>query len=513
MVTASRPRTRARVALACAAVGLLAACGGGGSGTGVPVPDGRITVAAQFSPDSGYGIDTDDAYVLSQLGVTESLVASGTDGVARPRLATAWNQVDPRTWRFTLRHGVVFQDGTPLNPAAVARSLTWLAGVSTPPRAIKGVGLAVVPDGADGVRVTTTNPDPILPLRLSAPSTGILAPSAYAATPPKVQGTGTGPMTITAANGTQSAELARNDRYWGERPTLSGVTVNYVSDPAARALALRAGDADIAQGLPESSALEFTDSNGYTNQTVAAPRTDSLLLNQSAAPFDDPRVRQAVTAAIDRTALAEQALAGSAVPASELFGPAVPWGSSAPPPAADVERAKSLLAQAGYGPGRPLQVTLATYPNRPELPTLATAIQAMLRGAGIEATIRVGDYDADEPDLLAGKYQMYILSRSYLTDVADAGATLSTDYTCQGSYNINSYCSPQFDAIVAPLATQTDAAQRQDGFRRAAEKLNADAVGVPLVHTQVNGVGRQVAGYAVDPLEQSLVTPGLATTQ
>lgn len=512
MSTAPLLRTRARVALVCAVVGLLAACGGGG-GSGAVVPDGRITIAAQFSPGAGYGIDTDDAYVLSQLGVTESLVAAGTDGVPRPRLATAWTRVDPRTWRFTLRPGVLFQDGTPLTPAAVARSLTWVAGVGAPPRAIKGVGLAAAPDGTDAVRVTTAAPDPILPLRLSGPSTGILAPSAYAANPPTVQGTGTGPMVLVAANGTRSAELARNDRYWGERPRLAGVTVDYVTDPAARALALRSGDVHIAQGLPESAALEFTEGNGYTNQAVAAPRTDSLLLNQAAAPFDDIRVRQAVTAAIDRTALGEQALAGSAVPASELFGPAVPWGSSEPPPPADPERAKALLAQAGYGPGRPLQVTLATYPNRPELPTLATAVQAMLRAAGVEATIRVGDYDAAEPDLLAGRYQMYILSRSYLTDVADAGATLTSDYTCGGSYNVNRYCNPEFDRLVVPLATVTDPAGRQDVFRRAAAKLNADAVGVPLVHTQVNGVGRQVAGYSVDPLEQSLVTPGLAVTQ
>ncbi|MDQ4117782.1 MAG: ABC transporter substrate-binding protein [Actinomycetota bacterium] len=512
MPAASHLRTRARVAAACAAVGLLAACGGGAGG-GAVVPDGRATLAVQFSPDSGYGIDTDDAYVLSQLGVTDTLVASGADGVPRPRLATAWDQVDPLTWRFTLRPGVVFQDGTPLTPQAVARALTWVAGAGSPPRAIKGVGLAATPDGADGVRVTTTEPDPILPLRLSSPSTAVLAPSAYAANPPSVQGTGTGPMTITSTDGTQGAELMRNDRYWGERPKLAGVTVNYVPDPAARALALRAGDVDVAQGLPETAALEFTESGGYTNQTVAAPRTDSLLLNQSAAPFDDIRVRQAVTAAIDRKALGEQALAGSAVPASELFGPAVAWGSPAPPPPADVGRAKALLAQAGYGPERPLQVTLATYPNRPELPTLATAVQAMLRAAGIEATIRVGDYDASEPDLLAGRYQMYILSRSYLTDVADAGATLSTDYTCHGSYNVNRYCSPEFDALVAPLGGITDPAARQAVFRRAAQKLNADAVGVPLVHTQVNGVGHQVAGYTVDPQEQALVTPGLAVTR
>lgn len=508
------PPTRRRVglALACAALGLVTGCGGGGVGSGAVVPDAQLTIAMQFAPGAGYAVDTDDAFVVSQLGVGESLVASGADGVARPSLATEWSQTDPRTWRFVLRPNVMFQDGTPLTPAAVVNALSWVAGVSAPPRAVKGIGLTAVADGANAVTVSTTAPDPILPLRLSSANTAILSPAAYESNPPKVQGTGTGPMRITAINGTQSATLARFDGYWGGRPLLAGVTANYVSDPAARALSLRAGDVDIAQELPESAALEFTESDGYVNQTVAAPRTDSLMLSQSAPPFRDVRVRQAITKAIDRTALGEQALAGSAVPASELFGPAVAWGSQERPPAPDVEGAKALLAQAGFGPQNSLRVDLGTYANRAELPTLATAVQGMLRAAGVEATIQVADYEAQEPDLLAGRYQMYLLSRSYLLDVPDAGATLSSDYSCQGSYNINRYCSPAFDALIAPLGVTTDPAARQEIFKRAAARLNTDAVGVPLVHTQANGVGSKVTGYTVDPLAKTLVTGELAKT-
>ncbi|GAA1394316.1 ABC transporter substrate-binding protein [Pseudonocardia kongjuensis] len=514
VAVARRRRSPLRVAAALAAsAAILTACGGPGGGTGEIVPDGELTLAMAFGPGAGYAVDTDDAFVLSQLGVTESLVASGADGEARPALATGWEQQadDPRTWRFELRPDVTFQNGEPLTGEAVATALNWTAGVEAPPRALRGIGLAAAADGADAVRITTTAPDPILPLRLSSANAAILAPSAFGATPPAVQGTGTGPMTITQVNGTQSVTLERNDTYWGERPQLAAITANFVPDPSARALALRAGDADIAQELPEAAALEFTGDE-YTNETVAAPRTASLLLNQSRAPFDDIRVRQAVTAAVDRTALGEQALAGSAVPASELFGPAVSWGSQDPPPPADPARARQLLAEAGFGPDNPLRVELGTYSTRAELPTLATAVQEMLRAAGIEANIQVGDYDAREPALLGGDYDMYLLSRSYLIDVPDAGATLTSDYSCDGSYNINRYCSPEFDALIAPLATETDPQARQEIFARAAEQLNTDAVGVPLVHTRANGVGNRVAGYTVDPLAKTLVVPGLART-
>jgi peptide/nickel transport system substrate-binding protein len=491
-----------RLIVVLALLGLVAGCGAPASSG----PPDELRIAAQFAPKAGYAMDTDDAFIVTQLGAGESLVTAGPDGTAQPGLATSWTQTGP-TWTFRLRPGVTFQDGSPLTPAAVVTALNWVVGVSAPPRAVKGIGLVAAEAGPEAVAVTTTAPDPILPLRLSSPNTAILAPSAYAGGAPSVLGTGTGPMRLVSTDGNQQATLERNDAYWGDRAQLATVSVRYITDPAARALALRAGDVDVAQGLPESALLEFTPQNGYADQTVAAPRTVSLMLNQSRAPFNDLRVRQAVAKAIDRTALAEQALAGSALPASELFGPAVAWGSQDPPPAPDVEGAKALLAGLP-----PITVTLQTYPNRPELPTLATAVQGMLREVGIDVRIQVGEYATQEPALLAGDYDMFLLSRNYLTDVPDTGASLTSDYSCAGSYNINHYCSPGFDALLAPLATVTDSAQRQQVFRDAATKLTADVAGVPLVHSQENAVSKGVSGFVVDPLAKSLITPAVTKT-
>lgn len=506
------PRAGAAV-LAVVAFAAVACGGGAASPTGTPIPDGTLTVAMQFSPRSGYAIDTDDAFVLAQLGATETLVDADEDGRGIPRLATEWAQVDPRTWRFTLRPGVTFHDGTPLTPAAVAGSLTWVAGSAAPPRAVRGIGLVAEPDGDAAVLVRTTNPDPILPLRLTSPNTAILAPSAYSGDgPPAALGTGTGPMRLTVTDGTQSASLERNNAYWGGRPQLANVRAQYVPDPSARALSFRAGDVDVAQGIPEAAVLELQATPGVEVRSVAAPRTVSLFMNQSAAPFSDVRVRQAVQKAIDRTALAEQALAGAALPASELFGPAVPWGSTQAPPAPDLPGTAALLEQAGFGPGNPLTVRLWTYPNRPELPVLATAVQAMLAEAGITAEIQIGEYSTQEPEILAGRYDLFVLSRSYLTDVPDAAGVLTSDYTCQGSYNLDRYCSPEFDALVAELSGITDAADRQDVFAQAAQRLVTEATGVPLVHPTDSSAVRGVAGFEADPTGKVLVTAELAKT-
>jgi peptide/nickel transport system substrate-binding protein len=219
---------------------------------------------------------------------------------------------------------------------------------------------------------------------------------------------------------------------------------------------------------------------------------------------------RAIELAIDRPALAAQVLGGSATAASDVFGAGVSWGNAAIPPGADPGAAARLLAQAGYGPGKPLTLRLWTYPARAELPTLATAVQAMLKTAGIEATIRVAEYNTVESDVLAGRYDLFLLSRSYLTDIPDAAGFLSSDYTCAGSYNLDRYCSPAFDALVGSLSRAADPTQRQQIFRAAAQQLNHDIVGVPLVHSQARVGMRNVTGFVPDPQEHYLLTPQLA---
>jgi peptide/nickel transport system substrate-binding protein len=508
-----RTRGAPGVVVVVAVVLLLTSCSSAPSAdVGTVLPDREVTVAFQFPPRSAYALDSDEGARLARFGVVETLVALDEDAQPVPQLATAWEQqVDLRTWRFQLRPGVVFHDGNVLDSAAVVTALGYISSVAAPPRAINGIGLKVAADGADAVLISTTEPDPILPLRLSSGATGILSPVAYAGGgQPAIIRTGTGPLQLTEVNGVQSATLLRFDGYWGEKAAAETINVRYLPDPPARALAIRAGDVNLTEGLPEASLAELSATEGVTVESYPAARTIELLLNQSAPPFSDIRVRQAVTAAIDRPALAQQVLNGAALPAAELFGPAVPWGSTKPPAGANVAEARRLLADAGYGPDNPLSVRLWTFPNRPELPLLATAVQAMLAQAGIQARIEIGDYAAQEPQVLAGRFDMFISSRSYLSDFPDPTGVLTSDYSCAGSYNIDHYCSAEFDALLATLPGISDPGQRQQVFREAAQKLVADAVGVPLVHARNTVALRGVTGFVADPLDLRPVLPELA---
>lgn len=385
-------------------------------------------------------------------------------------------------------------------------ALTYITGVTAPPRSVRDTGLTVKADGADAVTISTAQPDPTLPLRMSSGNLGILAPSAYVAgKQPTVLRTATGPYVLTSISGADSAVLERNETYWGTKPATGKVTVRYVTDPQSRALALQSGDVQFAEGLPHAS-VEQVKAAGAEVVSYPAARTVELLLNQSAKPFSDLKVRQAVTAAIDRNVLATQVLGGAAASAADLFGPAVPWGVKTPPPAADPATAKRLLAEAGHSS---LTVRLWTFPNRPEMPVLATAVQSMLGEAGIKVEVTVGDYSAQEPKVLAGDFDMFLNSRSYLSDFADAASVLTSDYTCKGSYNIDHFCSAEFDRLVAGLSTTSDVGARQKIFADAAAMLTEQAVGVMIVHPNNTAGSRGVTGFVPDPLGVRPVLPHL----
>ncbi|WP_305789656.1 ABC transporter substrate-binding protein [Symbioplanes lichenis] len=476
------------------------------AGCSTPAADKTDTfsVALQFPPRSAYAFDADDGALLMTLGVAETLTTVDDKAEPAPSLAVKWEQTG-RTWRFHLRPGVTFHDGTPLTPAAVVTALTYIAKVSAPPRAIRGIGFQIAAAGAEAVDITTAQPDPVLPLRMSSGNLAVLAPAAYTKGQPAVIRTATGPYVLEEVQGADQAVLARNDHYWGTPAGARRVTVRYLTDPQSRALALQSGDVQFAEGLPDAS-LDQLRKAGAEVTSYPAARTIELLLNQSAPPFSDLRVRQAVTAAIDRPALASQVLNGAATPAADLFGPAVPWGVTTAPAGADVARAKQLLAEAGHPS---LKVRLWTFPNRPELPLLATAIQAMLAKAGIEVEVSVGDYAAQEPKVLAGEFDMFLNSRSYLSDFADAASVLTSDYTCQGSYNIDHYCSPEFDGLVAGLSASESVPRRQAGFAKAAAMLTEDAAGVMIVHPANTAGQRGVTGFVPDPLGVRPVLPQL----
>jgi peptide/nickel transport system substrate-binding protein len=470
---------------------------GGGDSSDDAQDGSRLRVALAFPPAENLSPYGADATILSRLGVTEGLTALDANGTAAPALAESWSRENDRTWEFTLREAT-FQDGTDVTPAAVADALTHATQAKPAPAALAGVTLTAKADGDTVVRITTEDPDPVLPLRLSSPSLAVLAPKAYG-TSSRVDpvGTATGPFELTKVTGSTAATLDRYDDYWGGRAQAAGVDVKFIADGTARASALRTDQTDLAEAVPVSQAATLDKA---TRKATATTRTTSLLLNTASGPFKDAGLRAAARQAVDTTVLAKDVYEGYADAGAGIYGPAVTW--------AEAKRTKPAgRAQADDPKGT--SITLATYDNRPELPEVAQVLKQQLEKAGFAVKLEVREYSRLESDALDGKFDAFVLARNTLVDTGDPISVLAGDYTCDGGYNIAQLCDTDVDRAVTKAENTTDTAKRQDAAMAAeAEILGTDAV-VPLVHQRIiTGVGTSVRGALLDPYERALVGIG-----
>jgi peptide/nickel transport system substrate-binding protein len=477
---------------------LLSGCFASGDDTATGASDDRIALAMLLPPRSALSPFSDDAFKLSRWSTAETLVVLDADGAAQPALATAFAQVDPTTWRFEIRRGVTFHDGTVMTVAAVVASLTAATKASPRPRILDGVDLTAKPDPAaadTAVLVTTGTTDPLVPQRLSSPQLSILATAAYGANgvvnPVRH---GTGPFELVAVDGTSGATLNRYDGYWGERAKAAGIDVDFVPDGTARAAALRTGAADVVEAIPVSQAA-LLDATQVIE--VPMPRTNTLYLNTRKGPFVDPAVRAAARRAVDRDTIVATVYEGRADIAAGLLGPALPWAAAARPPRAST--APKAIAET--------PIVLATFTDRAELPEVAVQLQRQLEAAGFQVRQEVREYAQIEADALAGRFDAFILSRATVLDSGDPVAYLYSDFACKGSFNIAQLCAPAIDAALTAAAAIPAGPARQAAIMQAEKLVLESDAAIPLLHERViQGESGAFTDVARDSRERRLIT-------
>jgi peptide/nickel transport system substrate-binding protein len=499
-------KRRAFVGGALAGATLLASLVGFGRAA---AQDTTIVLAEIFGARAGWALETDDAYVLTKAGCLEMLTRVDFDGTLKPGLAVSWTQTAPTTWDFTLRPDVRFADGAPLDAAAVVGALNRALHVAAPARAFSPrLVSAVTAVDQRTVRITTPSPSALVPLRMASPNTGILSPAAYQGERINPIRTCTGPFTAVEDVPRQALRLERNPNYWGGPVGYARAELRYVPDGQVRATMAQTGEAQIATVLPVTELRQPPRTLNVV--TTDLTRVTSLYLNDAVAPFSDVRVRQAIQAALDTSAIAASVYEGLAGPAVGPFVPGHPWApAGAAPVTRDLARARSLLAAAGVQPSS-IRFELLIYSERPELPDLASVIQAQLGELGITVTIRNASYSSLEGDVLAGHFQAMLLSRNHLTDVPDPGAYLTADYTCHGTYNISHFCEPALDARLEEAVALPDSQRRFAVYAEIATQLQRDAASVFLIRErQRDAVSASVGGYRTHPLGHYILTRDL----
>jgi peptide/nickel transport system substrate-binding protein len=464
-----------------------------------------VLVVALDSPvltlDPAHVTELSSARVTSQ--VYETLVEYNSEtGAFDPLLAQSWAvSSDGRVWTFTLRSGIFFHDGAPLNADAVVQNILRWMDASNPYHlgdfdywqllfgGFEGSGSIVRSVESVGdlrLRLTLELPHSPLLAALSTFAFGIVSPKAMYTDVDRLrlQPVGTGPFKFVEWKDDGEISLAANQAYWGGKPKLAGVRFVVVEDDAARPNALRDGKAHVVEG-GDAAAVDAARHVAGAKVLFRPSRSVVFLsMNQKSAPLDDVRVRQAIAQAINRQAIVEKAYGGAAQAADQFTPPSVAgYDRGLTPLVYDRNAAKQLLNEAGYGGW----VTQMWYPATPRasLPdpqTIAASIADDLRAVGIVASPSGADWPTFQRRSLEGGFSLYV--QGWTGDSPDADSYLSGLFAGEQAARSIGYTSPAINTTLAAARAQNPGVERTALYKQAASTLRSDMPRVPLVHPQ-----------------------------
>jgi len=461
-----------------------------------------------------------NGYLFSRMQVTETLVDFDADGLPTPALAARWQlSADQLTWRFTLQPGARFHDGTPVRPAHVVAALERARHAAGMLRVAPIADIGAEPDG---IRIVLTRPfTPLLAL-LSHSSAQVLAPASFAPDGNVRAIIGSGPYRIVDLEPPQRFSIAAFDGWRGMAPAIRRASYLSVGRAEMRALMAEGGQAELAFGLDPGSIARLATSPNVRLHAVTIPRTTALKVNAGHPFLADVAVRRALSLAIDRRGIATAILRDPALAATQLFPPSLTgWHDDALPPLHfDRATARALLAQSGWQPGADgilrrgdarFAITLRTFPDRPELPVIATALQEQFRQVGIAMRVAVGN-SGDIPFAHRdGSLDIGLMSRNYGV-VPDAFGTVSQDFPPNGNkggdWGAMGWADPAVTRALAALPStpaDADGGQLRGRLRRQiAATLQRDLPLIPVVwYRQTLAASPRLGGVSIDPFERS----------
>jgi peptide/nickel transport system substrate-binding protein len=441
--------------------------------------------------------------------VYEPLVRRGADLSPEPALATSWKQVDDTTWRFELRKGVKFQDGSDFNADDVVFSFerAKAGGVKTNLSTLDSI--KKIDDST--IELKTKGVDPIVPLELTnwyimdkewAEKNGSVQPGAAdnkTETFANRNTNGTGPYKILSRDPGVKIEFERNAGWWDKMPgNIDKATFFVIPNAATRVSALVSGEVDMIDSLPPQDTQRIEATKGL--KVVASPDLRVVYLQPDIArdelqfsdvkgknPFKDKRVRQAMQLAIDLEAIKSKVMRGYSIPSGlpigkEINGYAAELGA---PAATDVNKAKALLTEAGYPNG--FSVTLDCTNDRfMNDEATCIAIAGSLGRVGIKVEPRAQT---------TGKWAQQINPPGYNTSLALLGYSPATydahifltsitgtrdTQTGRGTFNIGGYSDPKVDELIAKIQTDTNAEDRRALIRQALSIVKDSVAYIPI---------------------------------
>jgi peptide/nickel transport system substrate-binding protein len=396
--------------------------------------------------------------------VFDTLVEPDANLEMRPALAESWTvSSDQLTWTFHLRKGVTFQDGSPFTADDVVYSY----------RRIIDEKLANVDKFSAVTDVSAPDDDTVL-IRVKQPTPNLLTnlggfkgmaivqrknvESGQIATHP----VGTGPFAFASQKSGDSIMLAANPHYWGGRPKVPGVTFRFISEPSTALSALQAGEIDWTDSIPTQRVAQLKNDDSI--KLAVTPGNDYwyLALNEAREPWKDARVRQAIAYAIDRKAIVQATSYGTATANQLAIPQGNPWYTPYDTYRYDIEKAKSLLAEAGASPETLDMLVTSEYP---ETVTAAQVIADNLKPLGITVNIRTVDFATWLDEQNTGNFDMLMMG--WLGNI-DPDDFYYAQHHTDGSSNAQKFSNPDVDRLLDAGRVETNQQARHADYAKAA---------------------------------------------
>ncbi|AUS07887.1 ABC transporter substrate-binding protein [Laceyella sacchari] len=452
--------------------------------------------------------------------------ADGSTDVV-PSLAESWEaSEDAKVWTFKLRKDVKFHDGTPFNAEAVVFNFERWADKNHPQH--KGGDFpyyAYMFGGYKGdpghkiksvtavdeftVKFELTSPQAPFLQNLAMSAFGIASPTAVKKDPIAFtrNPVGTGPFKLKEWKKNDTITLVKNGSFWRKgEPKLDKVIFKVIPDNSARFTALKSGDVDIIDGLnPTDVAPAEKDSKLQVFKQVGM-NVGYLAFNTEKKPFDNPKVRQAFNHAVNKEALIKNFYSGLAKPAINpmpefMLG----YNKDVKDYEFNLDKAKQLLAEAGYADGMEVEFFAMTAP-RPYMPDgkkIAEYIQADLAKIGVKAKIVTHDWQIYLDKTGKGEHQMALFGwngdngdpDNFLYVLLDKDNTRMPD-----AANIALYKNDELHDLLIRAQELSDEKQRAELYMKAQEIIKRDAPWVPIAHATVPyAAKKEVIGFKTHP--------------
>ncbi len=501
---------------------------------------GLLLVAALFAAGCTRQTPPANTLVVGQVGAPRSLDPQVTtalndfrilvnvyEGLVRyrpgtlevmPALATSWTvSADGLSYRFKLKEGVRFHDGSPFDASAVRFNFERMLDPGHPFHDTGPFPLAFFFEQVEAVVAE----DPLtVRFELREPFAPFLSnlayPTALMVSPAAVQrwGTeygrhpsGTGPFRFAGWQGGGQVRLMRFAEWHGGLAPLEVIVFRPLTDPMTRVAELMAGGVDLALELSPDNVAAFRERSGYRVLEAVGPHLWFLILNTRDGPLADVRVRQAMNLAVDRRTLVQDVLRETAVLADGPVPQAFSWAfdPDLPAYAHNPARARALLAAAGHAEGLSLKFLVPRGGSGMLAPlAMATAIQGDLARVGVDARIESFEWNAYLARINDGLDQDADLAQmAWMTNDPDTLPSLALRCDAvpsAGGFNSGWYCNPEVDRLITQARRAAERSERARHYRALARLVQRDAPWVTVASWRQNLVLRDtVQGIQLEP--------------